>query len=209
VKIALGLVLALGVVGAGCMQTTVKPTERRILTAEEAVEAEKQRKEQREKDGLPPAPKPVVNLSPEKEIEYLRTAVEKEPTNPKWHFLLGRAYENQGRLELAELRYRRGGDLIAPKDKYTGPHYFVGRVLARQGKMKEALAELQKAVAVKPFDEEAYYLNGDYRESYYLMGFIHHRLRNVSDSEECFRKFIKYGGERDRVIDFFPEMIAD
>ena len=31
------------------MQTTVRPTERRILTAEEAVEAEKQRKEAREK----------------------------------------------------------------------------------------------------------------------------------------------------------------
>lgn len=193
---------------AGCMQTTVKASERRVLSAEEAAAAKKlrQEKEGEKKPAGPPAPTPPQTL--EQEIERLRGLVEKEPQQPKWHYLLGMAYEEQGRLELAELRYRRGGELI-PKGQYTGPHYFLGRVLAKEGKWTPALAELEKAVAVKPPDVEGYYLNPDYRESYYLVGAIQHRLRNLAESEKALKLFLKYGGERHRVVEFFPELITE
>lgn len=194
----------------GCMQTTVKPTERRILTAEEAAELKKQRETEKgetaKKDGTPvPEPRP---RTPEAEIEYLRAQSEKEPQNPKWHFQLGTAYERMGKLELAELRYRKGGELI-PRDQYTGPHFLLGRVLAKQDKYGAALAALKQAVAVKPPDVEGYYLNPDYRDAHFLMGAIYYKQKNMAESERCFKEFLKYGGDREKVVDFFPEMIAE
>jgi tetratricopeptide (TPR) repeat protein len=207
-------------VAAGCMQTTVKPTERRVLTPEEVAESDARRKQQKGEDAAaqkPPEPPPPAPGSAA-EIEHFRAESAKAPADPKWHFLLGRAYETQNppKLELAEIRYREGGRLIAAgqygNDAYTGPHYYLGRVLFKENKFAEALAELKRAVDVKPLKElgiEAYYLNPDYRESYHLIGQIQYHLKNITDSEDAFKLFLKYGGERDRVVTFFPQLIAE
>ena len=193
---------------AGCLQTTVKPTERRVLTADEAAEADRTRKEHKAADAPVPTPPPE---SAAQEIERYRKESDLHPGDPQWHYLLGMAYEKQGKLELAETRYKEGAKLIQPSDQYTGPHYYLGRVLAKEGKYLAAIAELDRAVAVKPIDRlgEGYYLNPDYRESYYLLGAVHHKLGALSDSEQAFKRFLKYGGERDRVLPFFPELIAE
>jgi tetratricopeptide (TPR) repeat protein len=213
--------LLLALAGAGCMQTTIKP-ERRILTQDEAARANAAERDKKKGVGEP-VPPPPEELSPAAEIEELRRKAEKEPLKPEWHFKLGMLYERQTKYELAELRYREGGRLIREKDhgqeNYTGPHFFLGRVLAKQGKWEPALAELKAAVAVKPPTVmgdrpevervEGYYLNPDYRESYYLIGAIQYRLGALTDSEKAFKLFLKYGGEKNRVVDYFPEMIAD
>lgn len=190
----------------GCTETTVKPTKRRILTAEEAARTAREREEAAENGEAERTPRPPASL--EEEAERLRAQIEREPQNPKWHFLLGLVYERQKRYELAELRYRRGAELIPP-GRYTGPTYYLGRVLAKQGKWAQALAELEKTIAVKPADIEGYYLNPDYRESYFLIGAISYRLGDLTRSERAFRDYLKYGGETKRVIDFFPELVAE
>jgi len=206
------LIVALGLaalpLAQGCLQTTVKTTDRRYLTAEEAAEAEQRRKDAAAERGEVEKPKELPRTV-EQEIDRMRGLVEKEPLNPQWHFELGRLYEEQGKFELAEFRYRRGGDLIQFRNAYTGPSASLGRVLAKQGKTVGALEALRTAVAVKPHDIEGYYFNPDYRDSYFLIGAIEYGRKNVGDSERAFRLFLKYGGERNKVIDFFPDLIAE
>jgi tetratricopeptide (TPR) repeat protein len=202
-RIAVALTLA--AIAAGCTTTTVKSSQTRLLTADDAARADRERRKERT-DEQRPAPQRPPTL--EAEIERLRAEIEREPQNPKWYFMLGQIYERQGRFELAELRYRKGGELI-PADQYTGPHYFLGRVLAKQEKWTQALAELERAIGVKPPDLEGYYLNPDYRESYFLIGAISYRLGDLTTSERSFRQYLKYGGETDRVVQFFPELVAE
>jgi tetratricopeptide (TPR) repeat protein len=191
---------------AGCMERTVK-TSQRVATAEEMAKLDEERKKARG-DAATPEGQPTGPTSLEAEAERLRGEVEREPQNPKWHFLLGQVYEKQNRLEIAELRYRRGAELI-PDGQYTGPHYVLGRVLAKEDKLAQALGELQKAVAVKPPDVEGYYLNPDYRESYFLLGAITYHMGDQGTAERNFRQFLKYGGETSRVVQFFPELVAE
>lgn len=193
---------------AGCtMETTVRSSSQHIMTPEEAAKRDHDRKAKAE---MPPPAMPQPTTL-EGEAERLRAEVERHPLDPKWHFLLGQVYEKQGRLELAELRYRRGAELIreTPETQYTGPHFFLGRALAKQEKWGPAAAELSKAIAVKPPDIEGYYLNPDYRESYYLLGAIAYRQHDMGASERNFRQFLKYGGETSRVVEFFPELVAE
>jgi cytochrome c-type biogenesis protein CcmH/NrfG len=151
---------------------------------------------------------PSRPASLEEEAERLRAEVDREPQNPKWHFMLGQVYEKQNRLELAELRYRRGAELV-PTDHYTGPHYVLGRVLTKQEKWAQARDELQKAIGVKPLDDEGLYLNPDYREAYFLLGVIAYQQHDVGLAESNFKLFLKYGGESSRVVTFFPELVAE
>ena len=206
--LSLALLAAAGMAAGGCMTTTVKPTTRRVVSGDDSAKAARDKENDETAKQARQEPLPTRPLSLEEEAERLRAQVEKEPQQPKWHFLLGQVYERQNRFELAELRYRRGAELI-PSDQYTGPHYFIGRVLAKQQKWAQALAELNKAIAVKPPDEEGHYLNPDYRESYFLIGAIAYRQGDLSGSERAFRQFLKYGGETSRVVEFFPELVAE
>jgi uncharacterized protein len=206
-------ILLAGLLGAvaatGCTVQTVKKTDRRVLTAEEsAARSAKGDGGEGEGDATRTAATPGPRSLAE-QIEEYRASSEKEPQNPRWHFLLGRAYEQDRKLELAELRYRKGKDLIQNPDQYTGPHFLLGRVLAKQEKWDQAMAELTKAVAVKPSDEEQYYLNEHYRESFFLIGVGEYHRKNTRAAESAFQQFLKFGGERDRVIPFFPKMVAE
>lgn len=200
----------------GCTTTSVRTTSRRVMTAEEAAQADRDRREAKEGKPRPAAAKPPATV--DEEIERLRGEIEREPQNPKWHFMLGLVYERlaeraqgperQGQLELAEIRYRRGSELI-PAGQYTGPHFYLGRVLFKEQKWAPALAELKKALAVKPPDLEGYYLNPDYRESHYLIGAILYREGALDESKQNFKLYLKYGGDAARVVDFFPELLAE
>src|SRR5947209_1986020 len=98
---------------AGCMETTRQPVDRHIMTADEVAQSDERLKEKKAADAkataeaakAPPAPPPGSR----EELEQLLATSEKEPSDPKWHFLIGRIYEHQNppKLELAELRYRR------------------------------------------------------------------------------------------------------
>jgi len=143
----------------------------------------------------------------EQDIDRLREKLKEDPKNPEWYFRLGSAYEQRQFLGDAE-RYYRQGKALCPSG-YTGPHFYLGRVLLHQKRFDEALAELQACVAVKPLAPSVLYSNPDYRESFYLMGFIHYVREDKALSEECFRLFIQYGGERSRVAHFFPQLIGE
>jgi hypothetical protein len=56
---------------------------------------------------------------------------------------------------------------------------------------------------------EAYYLIPDYRESYLLLGQALYRLKDMSGSEQAFKLYLKYGGDRERVVSYFPHLLAD
>lgn len=143
----------------------------------------------------------------EKDIDALRARIKEQPQNPEWYFKLGRAYEQRQFLGDAERYYRQGKALCPPG--YTGPHFYLGRVLVHQKRFDEALVELQACVAVKPMAPSVLVSNADYREAFYLMGFIYYVKEERSLSEECFRLFIQYGGERGRAAHFFPHLIAE
>jgi tetratricopeptide (TPR) repeat protein len=170
------------ILGLGC-QTTTRKVDERILLSEK-------------KD-------------PEKlrtNIQNLRKKAEEEPKNPKWQFLLGRLYEQQKQNQLAEIRYRKALRLI-PRSKFTGIHYRLGRVLALQGKYNSAIFELRRCVGIKQSDPDNYYLNPDYRESYFLLGKIYQYVKkDRTKATECYEKFLEFGGERMRVVDLLHEL---
>jgi tetratricopeptide (TPR) repeat protein len=212
---------ALALVASGCMETTVKK-DSHVLTQDEAAAsmAQKEKKPDAKADAAPPAPPPPA--TPEQEIARYRAESEKDPQNPKWHIVLGWTYErvadrskgaDHGMLELAELRYRKGLELMSAgkfgADRYTGPHVDLGRVLRKEGKLEAALFELRRAVNVPPADAEGLYLNADYRDAYYMIGEIEWVRKNVAEAEQAFRLYLKYGGDRDRVVKYFPELIAE
>lgn len=207
------MVWALGAVAlpalAGCMQTTVKTTDRRILTPEEAAEADARRRAEREAKNAAEPPRPVRPLTKEEEIVRLRGLIEKEPHNPQWHYELGLIYERDQKLEQAEIRYTRGAELLRGHKNLTGPDFFLGRVLFKQGKGEAALAHLNRVLAVPPANDEGYYQNEHYREAFFMVGVIEHSRKNMAESERALRQFLKYGGERDRVVTYFPRLISE
>lgn len=189
------LVLAAWLLGsAGCVQTSVRPVERHVLSAGEA----EQRANARAKTaGEPTDP-----------VEILEANLDKDPKNPRWLFELGRVHEVRGELALAEVRYRAGLEATEP-GRYTGPALFLGRVLVKEGKFAEAMAHLEAVVAVTPPDPEGYFLNAHYREARFLLGVCSYRLKQLARAKAEFRRYLAIGGSRDQVVTYFPELLAD
>jgi tetratricopeptide (TPR) repeat protein len=207
---------AVGLLGAaslaalmGCMQTTVKTTDRRVLTPEEAAEADAKRRAERESKSASEPPRPVRPLTKEEEIVRLRGLIEKEPHNPQWHYELGLVYERDQKLELAEIRYARGAELLRGHQNLTGPDFFLGRILFKQGKGQASLAHLNRVLAVPPANDEGYYQNEHYREAFFMVGVVEYSRKNMAESERALKQFLKYGGEKDRVVTYFPSLIAE
>ena len=209
-----GAVLALLAVAAapGCMETTVKSTNKSVLTSDKIAEIEWQKKHEsggdETKKAAPKDEGPNKQWTADQELEYYRAKSEKEPNEPRWHFECGRLYETHSKFELAEFRYKTGAKFL-PRNVYTGPPASIGRVLAKQGKTDAALTWLREAVAIKPRDVEGYYFNPDYRESYFLIGAIQFHRKDEWAARAAFKEYLRLGGDRGKVVDFYPEMVAD
>jgi tetratricopeptide (TPR) repeat protein len=66
-----------------------------------------------------------------------------------YHFNLGNALREQGKLDEAIAEYCNAIDLDR---KYAAPHYNLGNLLREQGKLDEAVAEFRKAIDLDPKD---------------------------------------------------------
>jgi len=70
--------------------------------------------------------------------------------SPDSHFAqnhLGRAYENRGDFDAAEVAYQRAVEL---RPFYAGAHSNLGSVLSKAGRYREAIAHLEQAIALRP-----------------------------------------------------------
>ena len=129
---------------------------------------------------------------------------------PRWNFELGRHYEfdeNDRDLELAELRYRAGMKRIKP-GMYTGPHLYLGRVLVKRGRFREAAFELKRLLEIKPPTPQGYLLNAHYREAQFLLGVAQFNLGQRDASREAFVRYIDFGGNVRYAVGFFPDIVA-
>jgi len=185
---------ASGLLVQGCVQTSIRPIERSVLSATEA----QQRAEKRAR----------VAGEPTDPVERLEARLDKDPNNPRWLFELGRLREARGEHALAEVRYRAGLAAVKP-GRYTGPSLFLGRVLVKQGKFADAMPHLQAVVAIKPLGTQGYFLNPHYREARFLLGLCSYRLDKFAQAKAEFRRYIAIGGARDHVATYFPELLAD
>ncbi|HTK37388.1 MAG TPA: carbohydrate binding domain-containing protein [Pyrinomonadaceae bacterium] len=82
----------------------------------------------------------------ESSVNLYQNVVRHAPFDFRWWGELGRAYEQAGNSQAAELAFKRAVDL-APA--YVYPRWQLGNFLLRQGRKDEAFAELEKA-ADKP-----------------------------------------------------------
>jgi tetratricopeptide (TPR) repeat protein len=86
--------------------------------------------------------------------EVLRQALTRAPDLAKTHFFLGSALKALGRYDEA-LEHTRVAAAQYPRDRVVANQ--AGRLLFRKRQHKEAVAELQKVLAVDPEDLQAHY----------------------------------------------------
>ncbi len=91
----------------------------------------------------------------ERAIATLTGAIEKEPRNSELHFLLGEYYVELNRMPEAEASFR--GAAQSSRKGFTGPSLALGYTLAMQEKYREAIAELEKVIAIDPVQPTALY----------------------------------------------------
>ncbi|ARV60369.1 hypothetical protein BZZ01_18600 [Nostocales cyanobacterium HT-58-2] len=70
-----------------------------------------------------------------------------------FHFWLGKALQDQGKLEDAIVEYRQAVYLDA---SHVEAHYNLGAVLSKQGKLEEAIAEYRQVLRLDPRDADAH-----------------------------------------------------
>ena len=121
-------------------------------------------------------------------IRELTSATALDPNDPDKHEDLGRAFFQKGMFTEALDHYQRAADLDPDNSvratrldllKSTA-HYNLGTLYGRQGLLDEAIVELKKALALNPFDAQAYENLG--------VALMENRL--YSDAETQFKKAI-------------------
>jgi tetratricopeptide (TPR) repeat protein len=84
----------------------------------------------------------------------LRKALTLDPNLAKTHYFLGTALKSLGRYDEALTHVRRAAELY-PRDRVLMNQ--AGRVLFLQGRLREAVGEFQKVLAIDPEDLQAHY----------------------------------------------------
>ncbi len=189
-RLCCGAALLLGVAALapfGCTAKTVRPVERRIV--------------QQRSD-------PDAGAEREDVAKEYEQRLRNDPNNPKWYFELGAVYEMRRDYERAEALYRQGAKYI-DAGHYTGPDMAIARVLIKQGKLDDAVHHLQRVVAVPPRSQQQLVANPDYRDAYYLLGAIYFNRGDVDAAREAFRSFLRLGGDKERVVPYFPKLVAE
>ena len=68
---------------------------------------------------------------------------------------------------------------------------------------------LPTVTAIKPTNKQGYFANAHYREAHYLLGLVHYQAKRAEPSETAFRRYLRLGGDKAKVVRFFPELVAD
>ncbi|MFQ5444598.1 MAG: tetratricopeptide repeat protein, partial [Nitrospinales bacterium] len=120
----------------------------------------------------------AYNAQSQRDLAYqeLKTAIEKNPGNPKPYSVLGRYQELDGKYKEAEANYRKALDI---DDKHAVSHFRLGRYLNSQKRPnKEGLEHLKKAVELEPEVPE-------YIEE---LGMEYKRIGELSDSVDMLER---------------------
>ena len=81
---------------------------------------------------------------PNEVVEVMESSVVNAPHDPRWRIALGRAYEQTGQFEKAEIQFRKAVEL-APN--HSSPHWHFGNFYLRQEREEDAFTELKAATA--------------------------------------------------------------
>jgi tetratricopeptide (TPR) repeat protein len=116
--------------------------------------------------------KPVVGglvvLAPAAVFVNLTPAAETFRNDAQSYVMLGRAYEQEGRADLAVTNYRQALEI---EPEYLLARYNLGTVLGKSGRLPEAIAELRRAVTIPPRPERG--------ETQATVASVHSNLGNV------------------------------
>ena len=77
-----------------------------------------------------------------------------EPQADEWHFALGSAYGQEGRLEMAVREYR---ETLKLNPEHSVAHNNLGLVFLKQGRPEEAIKHFRAALAINPGDPNAHF----------------------------------------------------
>ncbi len=182
------LLLVSVVLPLGCAKTTTKVNTEYTF-------------QQRDRVGVNQAP-----LDPEEAIIELQAYIVAEPDNPRHYFELGMVYEGLGQYDLAIHYYRELTRKITP-NRWTGPYYRLGFVLALDNQLDAAIVELERCIAVQQQTPDVYVMNKDYREAHFLLGQIHYMRNNTDEMRYHFSMFKKRGGEERRISRFLALLL--
>ncbi|MCX5782480.1 MAG: tetratricopeptide repeat protein [Elusimicrobia bacterium] len=97
-----------------------------------------------------------------KAIEYLKRAIELEPKNPNFYYLIGLAYDDMKNYGLAEQNFK---EALKVKPDFTEVFFNLGVISDKQGKFEDAAAYFEKSVEIDPkFARALNYLGYSYAE---------------------------------------------
>lgn len=144
------------------------------------------------------SPRAAQSLVPEERILELQATILDDPDNPKHYYALGVLYEDLGRRSLAIHYYR---ELIAhvEPDRYTGPYYRLGVVLALDEQYDAAIEQLERCVNVQQRVPDVYWENPDYREGHFLLGTLYHQKGDTKKMVQHYKEFLHFGGKEQRI----------
>lgn len=99
----------------------------------------------------------------DKSIEELKKAKELAPDGYTYIYELGLSYRQAGDLDAALLNFKEAQELFPEREKYL-PLYQMAETYLQQGKLEQALAEAQLAVADNDVSWNVHYLLGQIYE---------------------------------------------
>lgn len=170
----------------------------------------------RDKGGTQQIITPEQDPSSEKRSDsQLRELCEKEPENPKNWALLGEYWERRMDYVKAAEAYEQMNALIEKVEvrnqtRYTGGHYFLGKIYALMPRYDLAIFHLNKVLEIQPKDVKLAVMNDHFAESNFLLGAIYHMHHQWRDAKKHFEAFVVLAGDtawaRARVEPYLSEI---
>ncbi len=86
----------------------------------------------------------VLKVDPQRSFVSFQRAVQENPDHKDAQYYLGHLYAQQGKLDLAEERFR---EALRIDPEYSEAHTYLGQVLVQQGRWDEAIAAYRRALS--------------------------------------------------------------
>lgn len=85
----------------------------------------------------------VLTVDPQRAFVSFQRAVQENPRHKDAQYYLGHLYAQQGKLDLAEQRFR---EVLRIDPDYSEAHTYLGQVLAQRGRWDEAITSYRQAL---------------------------------------------------------------
>jgi tetratricopeptide (TPR) repeat protein len=119
----------------------------------------------------------------DKALEAYDRAIELDPQNPKHYRMKGSIYSALGDTEKAQEQYAKASSIGETGDRHEAAvgFYNMGITYINEGKLRDALEALQKAVEMDP----------THAESHYQLGLTFLGMNDVTKAVETLRKYVE------------------